>query len=281
MKYTLAAGEEKTYPAQGRFLFIKAATGLLAVTVETADGRVSSYDLEKNDQVEFPARLAKVTVQDKSGAPNIIETVEGEGIFHPNQDGLEVVLTGSDVSLKVETEPGTPLEMESTDAKPVRVINKTGTELAVTGPVTDAQLRAVAVPVSGPVTDAELRAAAVATVLGAAVSGGADRFRLISAATTNASSVKAATGQVYALNGTNTSGATVYLKLYNLAAAPTVGTDTPAETYALPPGPFAFNFSAVGVEYAAGIALAITAAVADADATAIGAGDVVMQLHFA
>ena len=158
MKYTLQPGEAVTYSAQGRFIYVKAATGPLAFDVLTAEGRRSGYTLEKDDQVEFPARLASITIQNTHTLAQAIEVVEGEGIFHPNQDGQKVTLTGQDLSIEVVTQPGTPLEMESTDAKPVRVVNKTGTKIEVNGPLTDAQLRAAVLPVSGPLTNTQLRA---------------------------------------------------------------------------------------------------------------------------
>ena len=52
------------------------------------------------------------------------------------------------------------LVIANTTANPVPVVPASGS-FPVTGPLTDAQLRAAAVPVSGPLTDAQLRAAAV------------------------------------------------------------------------------------------------------------------------
>jgi hypothetical protein len=96
------------------------------------------------------------------------------------------------------------------------------------------------------------------------------------AATTNATSAKGAAGTVYSIDCINTSAAVKYLKLYNKASAPVVGTDTPVLTIALPPSnvvktlPF-HN----GMYFSAGIAYALTGAAADADTTALAAGDVV------
>lgn len=95
------------------------------------------------------------------------------------------------------------------------------------------------------------------------------------AATTNATSVKASVGWLFAVTVYNTTAAVKYLKLYNKASAPTVGTDTPVLTYAIPPNgqlaisrPFPDYFST-------GIAYALTGGAADSDTTALAAGDVV------
>lgn len=96
------------------------------------------------------------------------------------------------------------------------------------------------------------------------------------AATTNATSAKASAGTVYNIDCVNTTAAVKYLKLYNKASAPTVGTDTPVLTIALSPSnarttvPFH-----AGMYFATGIAYALTGAAADADTTALVAGDVV------
>lgn len=100
--------------------------------------------------------------------------------------------------------------------------------------------------------------------------------RIVSAAaSTNATLAKGSTGTLMNLQAYNTSATAKYLKLYNKASAPTVGTDTPVLTIALPPTA-ATNISFNGGYYfSVGIAYAITGAAADADTTALLAGDVV------
>lgn len=109
----------------------------------------------------------------------------------------------------------------------------------------------------------------------AATGGIASTARMPSAAaSTNATSAKASAGRIYAIQGYNAAGAVRYLKFYNKASAPTVGTDTPIKTLALPPAAaFAFDFP-VGYSFATGIAFALTTGSADADTGALTAGDV-------
>lgn len=97
-----------------------------------------------------------------------------------------------------------------------------------------------------------------------------------SAATTNATSVKASAGSVHVVMVTNTTASLKYLKLYNKASAPTVGTDTPVLTIPLQPSnvPTRVEFPN-SMNFATGIALALTGAAADSDTTALAAGDVV------
>lgn len=100
--------------------------------------------------------------------------------------------------------------------------------------------------------------------------------RLLSAAaSTNATSVKASAGNVYRIRGENTNAAKRYLKLYNKASAPTVGTDTPVLTFVLAAtAPFDIDLGALGHYCSTGIAYAITTAAADSDTGALTAGDV-------
>lgn len=101
--------------------------------------------------------------------------------------------------------------------------------------------------------------------------------RLISAAaSTNGTSVKGSAGNVFRIRGYNASAGLKYLKLYNKASAPTVGTDVPVLTLALP-ATAVFDFDLGGAEghyFSTGIAYAITGAAADNDTTALTAGDV-------
>ena len=98
-------------------------------------------------------------------------------------------------------------------------------------------------------------------------------YALVSAATTNAASVKATAGNLFELSLFNVTAATVYLKLYNKASAPTVGTDVPIMTIPVADGAvWSAEFGRIGKRFSTGIALAITGAAAATDTTAIAAG---------
>lgn len=110
-----------------------------------------------------------------------------------------------------------------------------------------------------------------------ATTGGlASTARLLSAAaSTNATSVKGSAGRLYKIQGYNAAAAVRYLKLYNKATAPTVGTDTPVRTIALPPlTAFDLDWSNLGYYFSTGIAFALTTGSADADTAALTAGDI-------
>lgn len=102
--------------------------------------------------------------------------------------------------------------------------------------------------------------------------------RLLSAAaSTNATNVKGSAGDLFKIKGRNTAAAARYLKLYNKATAPTVGTDTPVQTYFLAAGAdFEITFD-TPYYFSLGIGFGLTVNAADADTTALTAGDIVCQ----
>jgi len=111
-------------------------------------------------------------------------------------------------------------------------------------------------------------------------SGGLFWSRTLSAASTNATNVKGSAGQLYILQATNTNASVRHLKLYNKATAPTVGTDTPFATFALPQNvPVGFS-NDQGVAFGTGIGFALTTGIADADTGAVAANDIVVNIGY-
>lgn len=100
--------------------------------------------------------------------------------------------------------------------------------------------------------------------------------RLLSAAaSTNATLIKSTPGDLFQIIGYNASTSVRYLKIYNKASAPTVGTDTPILTLPIPPSTgFAFDWPE-GYWFSTGMSFAITTGSPDADTGALTAGDVV------
>ena len=97
---------------------------------------------------------------------------------------------------------------------------------------------------------------------------------LTAAATTNSTNAKASTGNLFKIT-LNVAVAGKFLKLYNKATAPTVGTDTPVMTIPLPTTGFVqIDFGPTGLYFATGIGYALTGLIADADTTAVASGDV-------
>lgn len=116
--------------------------------------------------------------------------------------------------------------------------------------------------------------------LQAATSGGWTTGRLISAATTNATSLKGSAGQLGGWYIFNANAATRYVKFYNKATAPTVGTDTPVWVIAVPAGGAANMEFTNGLAFSTGIAYATTTGIADSDNTAVAANDLVINLAY-
>lgn len=109
--------------------------------------------------------------------------------------------------------------------------------------------------------------------------------RLISAASTNATSVKASAGMLGFIYAVNLTATLRFLKFYNKASAPTVGSDTPIATLPIPANTAGAGFMLPlpdgGLSFSTGIAYAVTGAYADNDTTAIGLADVFLLLGYA
>jgi hypothetical protein len=113
--------------------------------------------------------------------------------------------------------------------------------------------------------------------------GGLSMSKTVSAATTNATSVKASAGKVYAIQASNVNAAARYLKLYNKASAPTVGTDTPVKTLIIPGNTAGAGTNIVfptGIEFTTGIAFALTVEATDAGTTAVAANELVINIDY-
>lgn len=116
------------------------------------------------------------------------------------------------------------------------------------------------------------------------ISGGLSIGKNISAASTNATSLKGSAGQVYTIYAHNINAAVRYLKLYNKATAPTVGTDTPVLTLPIPAAAtgngFVLDTGGIGIEFTTGIAYALTTGIADSDTGAVAANEIAVTILY-
>ena len=110
--------------------------------------------------------------------------------------------------------------------------------------------------------------------------GAASATHIVSAATTNATVIKAGAGRVLGWHLGNTTASWRYVKLHNQTTTPTAGSGV-VRTIAIPPNGVADFALEGGVGFATGIALTTVTGAADADATAVGANDIVGEIFFA
>lgn len=133
-----------------------------------------------------------------------------------------------------------------------------------------------AVPVHGVTQSGTWNIGTVTTVTAAAATttpANGTSYNAVSAASTNATSVKASAGNLFEITASNVTATATFVKLYNKASAPTVGTDVPVLTISVPANTtVAMQFGSQGKRFATGIALAVTAAAAATDTAAAVAG---------
>lgn len=102
--------------------------------------------------------------------------------------------------------------------------------------------------------------------------GGLSVSSVVCSNTTNATTVKAAAGQVYKVEGFNVSTAVAFLKMYNLSTAPTAGSTTAFTIYTIPcssQGAGLATEMTNGVAYGTGIGYTVTSSMTSSDTTAL------------
>lgn len=104
------------------------------------------------------------------------------------------------------------------------------------------------------------------------------KFRLVSLASTNLNTVKQYGANLKGALLINTNAAARYVKLYEDTDAPTVGTTVPALTIDVPASSQVSLTWPDGINFSKTMWVATTTGVADSDTTAVGAGDLYVQL---
>jgi len=116
--------------------------------------------------------------------------------------------------------------------------------------------------------------------LQANTSGGWTPYHYLSTASTNATNIKSSAGSIGYIIVINTTASVYYLKLFNKASSPTVGTDTPVMNIPIPANASSLGGGAAlpvpaGINFSTGISFALTGAIADNDTTNAAAGIVI------
>lgn len=102
-----------------------------------------------------------------------------------------------------------------------------------------------------------------------------------SSAGTNLTSVKNASGSVFNVTAFNAGPSAAFVKLYAKSSAPVLATDVPVVVIPLAAGAaISWEFGALGKRLSPGIAMAITGAAADTDATAVAASQVKVSVDY-
>jgi len=195
--------------------------------------------------------------------------VDGSGVTQP-VSGTVTVQQSTASSLKVD------LSGTAANATAIKVDNSAVTQ-PVSGTVTVQQSTASNLKVDLSGTAANSTAIKISAA--PATSGGLSIYRNISLVATGVN-IKASAGQVYGLMIYNGATSTRFVKLYNKATAPTVGTDTPILTLPIPSGAsVAVDYSS-GIAFGTGIGIGATQLVGDSDTTAPASNEVVVNVLY-
>lgn len=115
-----------------------------------------------------------------------------------------------------------------------------------------------------------------------ATSGGLSKFHLVSAATTNATNIKASAGQVYSITAFNLNASPRYVKFHNTAGTPTAGTAV-TDSFLIPGNTagagMVINIDK-GIVFSTGIAITTVTEMADSGTTAIAANELLINIYY-
>lgn len=275
----------------------KRPVGKIALGTEDVE-KVAIVDASGNQITNFGGSAGLTDAQLRASP---VEVTGGGGGTEYTEAATDTTITGG----VVMWEDASDTIRAVSAAKPLPISVASVPSHAVTGPLTDAELRATAVPVSGtvtasgPLTDAQLRASAVpisvTTVPSHAVTNagtfavqetgtGYTTHRSIDLDEGALEVVKASAGTVYGMWVTNTATTTRWIKFYD-ATSGTAGTGTPKITIGIPGNAtddVSGNFGpgGRGIAFATGICVGCTIGVADADTGAPAANDCIVNIFF-
>jgi hypothetical protein len=105
-------------------------------------------------------------------------------------------------------------------------------------------------------------------------------YHLISTSSTNATSVKTSSGKVSGIYVLNTANAIRFVKFFDKASAPTLGTDVPVFVLGIAANGIAQPTLANPILFNKGIAFAMVTGSADNDTGAVTAGDLIMSFVY-
>lgn len=101
------------------------------------------------------------------------------------------------------------------------------------------------------------------------------------AASTTATSVTTKKTKMLGVNAQNSGTAAAYLRIYDKASAPVPGTDVPKMVFMVPPGGGMVSEKNMAVEFALGLAFAITSGAGNTNSgTVTNANEVVVNLEY-
>lgn len=118
-------------------------------------------------------------------------------------------------------------------------------------------------------------------IVGLDRAGGMSQFSLVGADSTNATVIKASEGRVFGYSISNSSGAALYVKLYNKATAPDQN-DVPVRRICIPAGQTAQYHAPAGMAgFTAGIGLRTTTGALDDDNAAPSLAALLINIDYA
>lgn len=109
--------------------------------------------------------------------------------------------------------------------------------------------------------------------------GGASRYHVVSANSTNAANIKASVTRLHGWSLSNTNAAYRYVKFHNTTGVPTAGVNV-FMTIGIPPNSYVRHSMESGITFATGLGVTMVTGTADSDSAAVGLNDIVGDIYY-
>lgn len=263
--------------------------GIASMTAIKVDGSAVTQPVSGTFwQATQPVSLASSVTVAQATASNLNATVVGTGTFavQATQSGTWTVQPGNTANTTAWLVTGTGGTFPATQSGTWNI--GTVTTLTTCATVTSlTQFNGNAIDTNSGnksvgtlrvvlATDQPSLTNAIPVTIQAATTGGATPGQILSAASNNATSIKASAGTLKSLVVINTNATIYYLKFYDKASAPAPASDTPLQTIPIPANAsgagVAIPLPPEGIGFSLGIAAAIVGGIGTTDNTNAATG---------
>lgn len=157
----------------------------------------------------------------------------------------------------------------------------TASTVEITNGIPTGPIGVYTIPTLQPVLDA----LALPANLGAPTSGGWTQYYLLSAASNNATNLKASAGMVGGFQFFNLNAAACYVKFYDKASSPNPASDTIVKSILVPGatasvGAGTVSMNSVGWTFSTGISFAVVTGISSTNNTGVAASEVIVNIDW-
>lgn len=239
-------------------LALEATLQSIKTAVELLDNAVSGSELQV-DVLTMPTVTVTATNLDvQSGGADLATSAQAAAI-QAAVETIDNAISGNEMQVDVLTMPTVTVQSTNLD---IRDLTFAADKVDASGTVLGAGTNSIG--------DVGLKPR---------TTGGFTTYHLVSAATTNATVVKASAGQLFGWYVYNSNAAARKLVFHDTASTPTAGASV-FFSIVIPPMSGANVFTDIGIAFSTGLAITTVTGLADSDSTGVALNDLIINLFY-